>query len=236
MRIENNKVEKVVFGVFLGFGVLFFALGILISALIGKKDKNDYVQITAVVSDIERFQDRHSVYIDYEYEGQQFRHVGYNMYTSSMRVGKEIKVLVSKYDPTDFYIGNFSLIFLLAFGGFGVLFGLIGGIPLAIIQKKANHKKKLKAIGQALWGTIEEVNVDYHVQINGTHPKFFVVKYEDDGIVTATSHYKSDRVFINGAGEEFIGRNIKIFVNPQDRSDYVVDLESVQSEDQYYGF
>lgn len=236
MKIENNKVEKLVFGIFLGFGILFFLLGILLGTVLGGQNKEDYTPVTATISDIVRYNDSHSVYIDYEFEGEQYTGIRYNVYKSSMRVGKQIDVMVNKYNPTSFYIGNLGPIFLLSFSGFGLVFGLIGGIPLIIFNKKAKHMKKLMSTGQAVWGTVEEVCVNRNVTVNGRHPKYFVVKYEDDGIITATSHFKSGSFFLPGDGSELIGRNIKIYLNPQDRKDYAVDLTSIQIEDQYYGF
>jgi len=237
MKTDTYKIEKMVFGIFLAFGILFFFLGIIISGLVGRQNKDDYVPVTATIAEIERYdRDTHHVYLNYEYDGQEYGYVRYNMYSSSMYVGKEINILVNRYNPTDIYFGHLDTIFLLSFSGFGVLFGLIGGIPIAIIMKKQNHNKKLKENGRAIWGVVEEVCINRNVTVNGTHPKYFVVKYEDDGIVTATSHFKSGSFVLPGDGNEMVGKNIKIFVNPQNNADYVVDLDSIQTEDMYYGF
>jgi len=236
MKLENYKIEKAVFAIFLGMGLLFFVIGIIISSVLGNVNKDDYVEVKATIRDIERFGDKHHVYLDYQYDGDSYEDVRYNVYSSTMYVGKEINVKVNKYNPSEIYMGNLKYIFLFAFCGFGILFGAIGGIPLAIIRKKIIHLKKLKETGRPIWGTIEEVGINRSVTYNGAHPKYFVVKYEDDSIVTATSHYKSAGFYLNGDTSGFIGKNIKIYVNPQNPADYAVDLESLVVEDKYYGF
>ena len=37
-----------------------------------------------------------------------------------------------------------------------------------------------------------------------------------------------EKVWIEGDRERFVGRNVKIYVNPQNKDDYVVDLDSLQ--------
>ena len=237
MRKDNNKVFKTVFGVFLWFGAFFLVLGIciFIGASKTKLSKAEqYDEIVAVISDISEWRDsdgdrRHDVYLDYTYNGEDYGMVRYNRYSSRMYEGMPIEVWVNKSNPTRFYSGDIGIIISLSFGGFGLVFGLIGAIPLAIIWKKELHKKKLLATGQQLWGVISAVTDNRTITVNGRHPQNFIVKHEDDSIVTVSKEYKSENIWIEGDRERFVGRNIKICVNPQNNNDYVVDLESLQN-------
>lgn len=236
MKKDNNKVLKIVFGAFLWFGAFFLVLGICI--FIGsnktKQSKAEkYDEVTAVISQIHAWRDsdgdrRHDVYLDYTYNGEDYGNVRYNRYSSRMYEGMPIEVWVNKTNPTKFYSGDIGVIISLSFGGFGLVFGLIGAIPLAIIWKKELHKKKLLATGQQLWGAITAVTNNPTITVNGRHPQYFIVKYEDDSIVTVAKDYRSENVWIEGDRERFVGRNVKIYVNPQNNDDYVVDLDSLQ--------
>ncbi len=233
MKADNNKVEKLIFAIFLAFGIVFFTIGISLALVLGNENKNDYVGVMASIDEIEKWGDNHHVYVSYFYEGEEYSHVKYNRWNSGMREGQIIGVMINPNNPTKFYTGNFGTIFGLSFGGFGLVFGLIGAIPLIIIHKKRKAEEKLRSTGISYWGTIVNVWQNRSVSYNGRHPYKLDVKYEDESIITTNRFFTSKNVWFQDNPDSYIGKQIRIFVDPNNMDKYLVDIESVGSD---YGY
>lgn len=227
MKEGKHSVINIIFGSFFAFGLVFLVIGILLHGVLGKIDKEDCDPVIAVIDDIDRWDDEHRVYINYTYNGQEYNHVRYNLYTSGMHEGKEIEVLVNRYDPTSFYIGNMGLIFLLAFGGTGLIFMIIGGIGVGVGIRNDLEAKRIKSTGLQRWGIIRDLTINRNVAVNNRHPYRVVVNYEDDSIVTTTTEYISKDVWVVGDPLRFVGQQVKVYVDPQNEKKYVVDISSI---------
>ncbi len=233
MRADNHALEKLLFVIFGGIGTLFFVLGIVFAIAFGKVNKEDYVPTTATIVEIYRHNDDHKVYIDYSFEGQDYYNVRYGYYNSGMREGDQIEVLVNQYDPTSFYIGNFSLIFGLSFGGFGLIFMTAGIIPFVMMRKAIIREKKLREAGSGVWGVINGISQNYSVSVNKRHPYILSVKYEDEGIITSRANFQSKNVWIDDDPQQYIGKSIRVYIDAQDTNNYLVDIDSIGGGDVY---
>lgn len=227
--MKESKISfiKLFFGIFFSVGMIFVITGIIIFVSARKVDKSDYDQIYAVIDDIERWGDEHHVYINYTYDGTEYNHVRYNRYSSGMRRNEQIEVMVNRYNPTDFYIGDIGWIFLIVFGGLGGTFAAVGGVGLGIGIKNDIDKKRILANGTARWGTIVGVRANYSTTVNGRHPYRFIATYEDESIVTTTTKYNSSDVWIDGEASRFIGQPIKIMLDVNNPKKYVIDINSI---------
>lgn len=124
----------------------------------------------------------------------------------------------------------FALMFTPIFSGVGLIFALVGAIPLAKIRKREKLEKWLIANGRTIWGKVSYVEENRSVTVNGRHPYYIYVEYEDEGIVTTLYKFKSAPVWFNVRNIE-PGSEIRVYVDKQDMSKHVVDVNSVRSKD-----
>ena len=235
MKPLKLSVEKIVFYIFGGIGITFFIvfIGMMTAFATQVNNKDSYEEITATISEITRHKSTnnskssHRVYLDYVYHGQEYNHVRYNYYNSNMKVGDVIDVKIDKNDPYDFYDGMALIICIIVFGTISVVFLIVGGVVFGVSRKKEILEKKIRETGMQYWGVIVGVKHDLTITVNRRHPYYFAVAYEDEGIITSKMECKSKDVWITVDPAEFIGKQIKVFVNPENTQQYVVDLDSI---------
>ncbi len=87
------------------------------------------VPVTAVISDISSHFDGsgdrvYSVYVDYKYNNESYKHVYINTYNSNMFVGKKIKIHVNTIFPSE--AKHISYIFVFFLSGMAIILMLSG--------------------------------------------------------------------------------------------------------------
>ena len=144
-----NKIRGigafVIFGVVLVFGIAFLTLFLVFS----KPIPENYVQTEATIVKIEEklspvYDDsdgigpddyEHTVFVDYSYDGKEYKNCEYGNYSSSMKEGDKVVIYLNPDDPAEFRSddsGNFVFVII------GIVIIAIGviGIGYNIYQKK----------------------------------------------------------------------------------------------------
>ncbi len=230
---SNMKMKNPVGMIRIIFGII--GLGLMIGGIIFLVNRINYmdnaVVIEAEITDIESYRDsdgdrHHTVYVTYEYEGKEYEDIRLSEYSSSMQEGKTIEIYIDKTDATDvhtksmFYFGPIMLM------GMGGIFVLVAVIFIIVSAKKKNRIKKLVNEGVKIYGEVQGGFVDNTYTYNGRHPYKFNCVYHDQYSgqpVICTS----DRTWEQP--DFHIGKQVLIYVDKNDRSNYYVDLESINN-------
>ena len=114
--------------------------------------------------------------------------------------------------------------FLLIFGGIGLLFALIGGIGLFVQIHAARHRKTLLREGMRIAAEITEIQPDHRITVNGRHPYRLTCQYRDEATSTVYV-FRSGLMSFNPASL-IRGNTVEVCVDPYDFSKYAVDVES----------
>lgn len=223
-----DKVFNMVFIIFSVVGMIFVVTGIIwiVSSI---RLKQDAVEITAVISEIESYRNTDGerscrVYVTYTYEGKIFENVRLSEYSSNMYEGKEITLFLNPEKPENVSTG--SAVGGIVFIAMGAIFVLVGIIPIAVMVKKASAKKKIIATGYSIYGTVEGIGYNTSYSVNGRHPYVIYCTYRDD-YKNIIYRFKSDNLWNNPESIVQPGSEIRIYVNRDDYSKYHVDTESV---------
>ena len=206
-------------------GVLFFLMGVLgivmgvLTGISENKFQESALTTTAIITDIDvRYyrsngknkKDR-DVFVEYEVEGQKYRNE-LNIYKSSMREAIASFAKERRY--------GVSIIIVIM----GIIFLTFGTGFIVLYIKNKMKRKNLLSNGICVTGTIIDVVPDMSVRINQQHPYKAEVEFIDS--ITGERYlYSSDSV-MNKSIHSMIGATVNVYVDPQDKSSYYVDLES----------
>lgn len=227
---NKNAIVNIVFWIFAVIGIIFFIVGI-IWLVSGSRFKQNAVEVSAVIQEIKSYRDsdgdiRHSVYVNYSYNGQYYEAVNLSEYSSSMYVGKEITIMIDPDNPGK-NMTNLGLYLGPAiFVGIGVIFACVGIFPLAGIGRKAAMRKKLIASGQYIYATVESIQCNEGYNLNGQHPFNVYCIYKDE-YKDIVYRFKSDNIWTNPEYVIQPGSEIKVFVDRQNYKNYHVDVEGI---------
>ncbi|MBE5958836.1 MAG: DUF3592 domain-containing protein [Lachnospiraceae bacterium] len=107
LMIHNNKINKT---------------AVDVQATITKMDRNErhVVEDGKTKTEVD-----YDVYVDYSFEGNEFKDVKLNYYTAGMKEGKEITVKINPDNPAQCY-GDTSMLFPLISIGIGLIAFLAG--------------------------------------------------------------------------------------------------------------
>lgn len=142
------------------------------------------VEVSGTITSITTHRDSdgdtsHTVLVSYSYEGQDFDNTYLGFYSSNMYEGKEITLLIDPGNPRRMTspAGNtFACIMLL---GMGLIFSLVGFIPLTRMSIHSRREKKLLTEGKLLQATVERIDLNQSVTYNGRHPYLIFCTYWD---------------------------------------------------------
>ncbi len=123
------------------------------------------------------------------------------------------------------------IIFLLTFGGIGIIFLTIGIILLIVMLKKKKETQQLLDDGQYIIAEIYEINPNYTVRVNGRHPYVIQCKYE---AMDGTIHiFKSRNIFFNPESV-LRGTSVKVYTDRENYKKYYVDIDEVLPKIEYH--
>lgn len=222
-RKKRNSFPVLFFLIFAlaGFGML---IGGFVTMVNSYQFRKTAVEVSGTISQITSYRDsdgdlHRRVLVSYSYNGQSFDDVSLGFYSSSMREGKKIPLLVDPQDPghmTSKSSDIFTDVVLLAMG---VAFAAVGTIPLINSLASARKRKKLMATGRQLHAVVEYTDINRSVTYNGRHPYIVYCTYQDPG-TEVTYRFKSKNLMRDpGYAPE---DPIEVFVDPEDYSNYVV--------------
>ncbi len=222
-RKQKNSFPVLFFLIFAlaGFGML---IGGFVTMVNSYQFQKTAVEVSGTISQITSYRDsdgdlHHRVLVSYSYNGQSFDDVTLGFYSSSMREGKKIPLLVDPQDPGHMTTKSrdvFTNAILLAMG---VVFAAVGIVPLIVSLAGSQKRKKLMATGRQLHAVVEYTDVNRSVSYNGRHPYIVYCTYQDPS-TDVTYRFKSKNLMRDpGYAPE---DPIEVFVDPEDYSNYVV--------------
>ena len=227
--MRKNKSVNMANILFAVVGGLFFAIGayLVISTLTFKINAEE---VMALITDMIPYEDSdgdtsYEVEVEYEYEGFTFSAV-LDTYSSGMREGEWISILVNKDDPMEIVEPGTNLVIGIVFMALGGIAILVGGISFIKEQK---HKKKLDDLrknGKRLQARIDQITLNENIAINEEHPYIIWCSYVDE-FSGARFEYKSENIWNDVYEVCDVGSVIDVLVKPDDYLDYVVDVDSL---------
>ncbi len=227
---DKNRAVSLVFCIFLIVSILLTGIGIFL-LLSGSRFRQRAVEVDAIINEIQSYRDsggdyRHRVYVNYTYGGNEYENIYLSEYSSNMYEGKKITLLVDPDDPAKISTGFITVFVGAIFAGMGVIFGLIGIIPLVMIKRRSAAKKKIISSGSFLWGTVEHIDYNTSYSVNGQHPYVVYCTYKDE-YKDIVYRFKSENIWTNPEYALSQGSTVRIYVDKEDYSKYYVDVESV---------
>lgn len=226
-----QRIMYFIFGIFAVVGLVQIIISVCL--LISNKNyEKDSIEITGTISSIESYKDQndelyHEVYVDFTYNGKEYRNVQLSEYSSNMYEGKTIQLLFNpeadKIVRTKSMI-HFSTLVTSLIGTIFLVIALAGIISTAILTKKGNHGKELLKTGKRVEAKVESIETDTFITINGRHPYIVICTYTD--IFTGIQYrFKSGRLMRNPEPALKTGDTIDVYVNENDYSKHYVAVE-----------
>jgi hypothetical protein len=131
-----------------------------------------------------------------------------------------ISLLLSYGDEEAFGAG-------LTFALFGSLLLLSIGIVLLIEWRRRTFIRQLVENQRYIWCTIESVELNRNIRINGRHPYYAVVRYRDH---TGTIHNFRSRNLMKLPDFSLVGKQVQVYVDESNYRRYYVDLDRILYE------
>lgn len=231
--MKKNGFLFIFFGIFglVGIGLLIGGISWMKSGL---DFKQNAVEVTAEISDIESYRDsdgdtHHNVFINYEFDGETYTDMPLNEYNSNMYIGKEITILCRPDQPgramtsTGIYLGGGILL------GMGIIFASVGIIPIIVSLVKGSRQKNLLSTGSVLYATVDDIVYNTSYSVNGQHPYVIYCSYKDE-YSNITYRFKSNNLWTDPSLIFPVGSTITVHVDPNDYSKHYVNAEKSISE------
>ena len=231
MKKNTNKFMILFSSVFLfiGLGLLAGAVFWTYSASMFKKQA---VEIPAEIAAIEAYRNSdgdisHQVYVNYEYDGKQYKMVALNSYSSSMYEGKEITLYCDPEHPGKiqekslFYMGPIILMIM------GIIFTAVGAGMIIGFLRRPLLERKLKKNSMVLYATVTDIKYDTSFTVNGENPFVIYCNWKDE-YKDITYRFKSKGIWSDPSFYFPVGGTIPVRVNPKDYSQYMVDVEDME--------
>ena len=135
--------------------VIFIVVGVML-CIDGIANMGKGVEVTATIADIrtesgtpgDSDSDDHKVYLNYTYEGEEYKDVYYRVYSDFMYVGKKIKIKIDENDPTKIYYSSDNITMGLFFIVLPLFYYfqhiLIGKIEITVARISKNIVKRIQ--------------------------------------------------------------------------------------------
>lgn len=132
------------------------------------------------------------------------------------------------YEPGT--VGMGSLMFLLIFGGLGLIFVIVGVILLALSIARHKTIKGLLDNGQYVTARVIDVVQNRSVRVNGRYPYNIICQYDDN--FSGQPHvFQSDNILHHPG--DIIDFNVKVYVDRSNWDLYYVDENSLMNMGNY---
>ncbi|MCL2842716.1 MAG: DUF3592 domain-containing protein [Oscillospiraceae bacterium] len=227
----HKKVFKILGTVFFSVGILVMIAGVFLGIRhwnIVQNSDSVTATITSIrterVRDIDRVQQedgvlgpeyRGVVYVEYEV-GNRTINARLNWFSTNMRVGGNVNLLVSRDDPyaiaADGIVGWLPGIIPMFTG---VIFFSIGAIFLLYIRRKAKLRNWLLQHGTPVWADVVGTEENWKVVVNGRPATVLVATYNN---MRFTSGSLSNKEL------QHVGERVKILIHPDDPDKYVFEF------------
>lgn len=225
---RDKKTKKIIMIFFLIVDIVIFAL--LFSNW--NDTKNFMKNAIKTEATITKIDEKHHggdtdylVYVSYYVDGKSYNEE-LNSYSSSMREGNKVTIYYNPNNPSEIRSNDnsFDEIILLLYG---YLFILIPLIFFVINFIKKRKEKRIIAYGCLIYANIDHVFKNRSIKVMGVRP--FVIKASTVGPDGLTYEFTSSNIYYDIRDlirSNNIGK-IKVYVNPSNYKEYVMDIESL---------
>ena len=227
---KNDTIIYIILGIFAFLGILSIILGVstLISSGASKASRE---QIAAEITTISQQKNSEGelsyfVLVDYKFDGVEYKDVSLGVYTASMHEGKQIDILVNPKVPMDIKIVAQDTIDGVGGIFMGVIFALVGIVPLIFMYKGKQRIKNLLETGYYVYAKVDRLEKNYGYSRNRQHPYMAYCTYEDE---TTGKKYKfqSPPMWKNPDPVIQVGTRLKVYVERNNYANYYVDVDSL---------
>lgn len=165
---------------------------------------------------------RDGVEITYEAEGEEWT-MESSVYSGSMQVGDEVDVWYLPDQPGTAR-ASVPVVWqtLILVGG---LFGLIGGVFLVVLLRKALRRRSLELNGIRVTAQVTEVERNYAVRINGRNP--YVIRAVCRHPYTGQEMQVKSGFLMKDPSERLSGGQIDVLVDPMKENRYHMLVEEL---------
>lgn len=230
--MKKDRFLTIFFTIFAVIGI-----GLLISAVLvfanGMRFRQSAVKVTGEIVDIMigyngysgRHRDiEHEVFVTYTFEGETYERVLLQEYNSNMYVGKSITLFCDPKNPRKIRTETGFYLAVILLGGMGLTFSSVGIIPMLFTAKKKQKRKRLLANGRILHATVERVDWNTNITVNGQNPYVIYCSWKDE-YTDVLYRFKSDNLWTDPSFIFDSGSEINVYVDGKDFSKYYVDAE-----------
>ena len=225
---NTTYIEKLIFGIFASVGIIF-VIAAIICGINGNRKNNEYEHITGQIVDIVHHGDNYDVYVSYRFNGNDYDDIPINTYTSTMREGDDIELLINPDDPFKADSPTGTIIIVVVFGIMGVIFACIGIIPFVVKEKRRRKNEDLVNNGTAVWAKVDRVEMNTTYAVNHRHPRRIVAKYSDE-YTGQMCEYISDNLWDERYFDVPQDTEVRVYIDRNDAKKYFVDYESINLE------
>ena len=227
--MERRRIHSLVFsivfkGLFtaIGFGLMIGALAVMLS---GRNFIRNSFPVSGEIIDIawDGLSETYETIAGYEVAGESYiRDIGF--YSSDMRPGDVIEILVSNVDPWDIrYPGSDTLAIIVLFS-MGTVFLFFGVMCIIIDHRKRKKTEDLLATGIRVEAKIIDIRENTNESLDGYHPLIIYCRYDSpDGRIYL---FHSDSVW-----KESYQINpdalVPVYVDKNNPSHYYVDTNEI---------
>lgn len=227
---KNDTIIYIILGIFAFLGILSIILGV--STLISSgASKTSREQITAEISTISQQKNSEGelsyfVLVDYKFDGVEYKDVSLGVYTASMHEGKQIDILVNPKEPTDIKIVAQDTIDGVGGIFMGVIFALVGIVPLIFMYKGKQRIKNLIETGYYIYAVVDRLEKNYGYSRNRQHPYMAYCTHENEE--TGKKYkFQSPPMWKNPDPVIQVGTRLKVYVERNNYANYYVDVDSL---------
>lgn len=228
--MKKDKITIILFSIFAVIGIMTMIGGGVWLAH-NLEFKQEAASVRARIVDIESYRDsdgdyHHTTYVTYTYDDIEYEGVRLGEYSSSMYEGKELEILCDPRNPGHImsaqgvYMGAGILLFM------GLIFLLVGLIPLLVILKRKKKSQDLLTTGHVLHAVVDEITWNMNYRVNGQNPYIIYCSYKDE-YKDVIYRFKSENLWTDPSLVFQPGSNIDVYVDQNDYSNYYVNAKAI---------
>jgi len=159
----------------------------------------------------------YSALVEYTADGTVYRNY-LDTYSSSMRVGQTVPIRYLPNDPNKIQYAKNEYMAVWLLGGFGAAAVAVSALMFVLAARSGGAKSKLQQTGRLVTAAVNSVDVNYKIDVNGSHPAKVVCTGTDGAVYTSKTVYDY-WVFMPGDP-------IDVYVGGENNDKYFVDLEA----------
>lgn len=164
-----------------------------------------------------------AIIINYDHNGNDItKELGY--YSKDIRINQIITLYVNPKDSKDYIMqgkNEFSIYFCFIIGG---ILLVASAVLLYIDRHNSKFEKQLKEKGIIYEAEVLYADEDGRHKSFDRYPYIFTCVYKDPESKEET-YFTSDSIFSRNKGTTYIGQKVKVYVDPEDMTNYYVDPE-----------